>query len=193
LGALAKPTITLKQVPPSPFDIGQTVALVAQVTPDPYGFQAPTGQIMFADGGTVVSTVPLGSGTAYVTTPFVPGTHNFSAAYSGDVRDAASTASLTVIENGAIAGIQALGNGFPLQAVVTDINNNPVPGVRVTFSAPASGAGGFFVGSAAAAVLTDAHGIATAPLFVSNGIPGAYAITATTTIGGFVCTFTEMN
>ncbi len=51
LGSLAQPTVHLTQLPPSPFDIGQTTSLMARVTPDPGAFQtAVTGQIALTDG-----------------------------------------------------------------------------------------------------------------------------------------------
>jgi hypothetical protein len=193
LGGSATANLTLSQVPPSPFDIGQTISLTAKISTGAGAFGPLTGQITLSDGATVVGTAPAALGQAYFVTPYVAREHDFTAAYSGDPRNAAMSAGLKIVETGPPAAIQALGNGFPLRALVTDLNNNPVPGVRVTFSAPASGAGGTFAGSAAAAVLTDAQGIATAPVFVPNGIPGAYVITATTTIGGFVCVFAESN
>ncbi len=68
----------------------------------------------------------------------------------------------------------------PLKAVVQDAFGNPVPGVSVTFTAPASGPGGTFPGGAlSAAVTTDAGGVATAPTFTANGQAGAYTVTAT--------------
>jgi hypothetical protein len=192
LGGLAQPKISLKQLPPTPFDIRQTVSLVAAVSADPNGFRAPTGTIALLDGGTLVGRAPLGNG-AYFTTPFVAATHNFTAVYSGDDRNGPATALLKVIESGVPATIEALSNAYPLQAIVRDANNNPVPGVRVTFNAPATGPGGLFYGSLTAAVLTDAQGIATAPPFQPNGVPGTFFITAITTIGGSACTFAESN
>ncbi|MCU1350636.1 MAG: repeat protein, partial [Acidobacteria bacterium] len=64
-----------------------------------------------------------------------------------------------------------------LQAKVTDASSNPLAGVSVTFTAPASGASGAFSGSAT--VTTDAAGIATAPAFTANAIAGSYNVTAT--------------
>jgi hypothetical protein len=68
----------------------------------------------------------------------------------------------------------------PLQATVTDSLNNPVSGVTVTFTAPASGASGAFAGGVNT-VTTNAQGMATAPAFTSNGtVGGPYNVTATT-------------
>jgi hypothetical protein len=194
LGGLALPTLTLTQVPPSPFDIGQTVSLTARVIQDPHAFTtAINGQITLSDGAASISTKPLTNTTAYFVTPYVPGTHNFTASYSGDPENAPASVSLKLIETGAPVAIQALSNAFPLQALVSDANGNPVPGVRVSFSAPESGPSGLFAGSISAAVLTDSRGVATAPPFVPNGVPGSFSLTATTTIGGFTCVFSESN
>jgi hypothetical protein len=191
LGGLARPSVTLAQVPPSPFDFGQTVSLVAKVSPDPYGFQAPTGMVQLKDGSTVVANAQLTNGSAYFTTPYVPRSHSFTATYIGDARDMAVAALLTIVETGPPAAIQPVPGA--LSALVTDLNNNPVAGARVTFSAPASGPGGTFAGAMTAAVVTDSRGIATAPPFTPNGIPGSFIITAATTIGGFTCRFVETN
>jgi hypothetical protein len=103
----------------------------------------------------------------------------------------AVAALLTIVETGPPAAIQPVPGA--LSALVTDLNNNPVAGARVTFSAPASGPGGTFAGAMTAAVVTDSRGIATAPPFTPNGIPGSFIITAATTIGGFTCRFVETN
>jgi len=65
-----------------------------------------------------------------------------------------------------------------LQATLKDANNNPVSGVTVTFTAPSAGATAAFSGSATAAVMTNASGIATAPTLTANSQAGAYTVTA---------------
>lgn len=66
-----------------------------------------------------------------------------------------------------------------LQALVTDINGNPVNNVSVTFTAPASGSSGTFAnGTTTVTVLTDATGIATASLFTANGLDGNFVVDA---------------
>ena len=55
------------------------------------------------------------------------------------------------------------------QTTVKDASNNPVGGVSVTFTAPASGPSGTFPGSVlSATAMTDSNGIATAPVFTAN-------------------------
>src|SRR5262249_55471041 len=71
-----------------------------------------------------------------------------------------------------------IGTAFntPLQAQVLDQFGNPVAGASVTFTAPATGPSGTFVGSNT--VLTDANGLATAPDPVANTTAGDFTVTA---------------
>jgi len=78
-----------------------------------------------------------------------------------------------------------------LAATVKDAYGNPVGGATVTFTAPASGAGGTFAGGVNTAT-TNAQGVATAPVFTANTVAGAYTVTAAvgahTTSPGFTLT-----
>ena len=66
-----------------------------------------------------------------------------------------------------------------LGATVTDAGGQPVSGVTVTFTAPASGASGSFgAGGATASVVSGTNGVATAPVFTANATTGSYAVTA---------------
>jgi adhesin/invasin len=66
----------------------------------------------------------------------------------------------------------------PLQALVEDALSNPVPGVPVTFTLPASGSSGTFGGPATTQTGTD--GIATSPLITANNIQGVISAAAST-------------
>ena len=121
-------------------------------------------------------------------------------ASSADLRDA--TSDLFNITVGPPSSIRATaGSGqsanvsstfaTALQAAVTDAQGNPVSGVSVTFTAPASGAGGTF--AANALVQTDISGIATAPAFTANGIGGSYIVTASLAGVSPSATFTLTN
>lgn len=70
---------------------------------------------------------------------------------------------------------------FPtaLQATVRDVNNNPVSGIPVTFTAPGSGPSGTFGGQLTASGITNSSGVATAPSYTANTIAGGYTVTAT--------------
>jgi hypothetical protein len=80
-----------------------------------------------------------------------------------------------------------------LQATVKDSGNNPVSGVAVTFTAPASGASGTFAGGVNTAT-TNAQGVATAAIFTANGTTGGpYNVTASVTGVSTPATFSLTN
>jgi hypothetical protein len=97
----------------------------------------------------------------------------------------------------------------PLSAFVTDTWGNPVSGATVTFTAPATGAGGMFRATSAglaclAAGLgspvssctapTNANGIATSLSYSANATKGTYSTTLTAGISnGATTPFTETN
>jgi hypothetical protein len=66
-----------------------------------------------------------------------------------------------------------------LQATVTDIGGNLLPGITVTFTAPAIGASGTFTGLASTTAVTNASGVATASAFTANSQAGSYTVNAT--------------
>jgi hypothetical protein len=69
----------------------------------------------------------------------------------------------------------------PLVATVLDSLSNPVNGVAVTFTAPASGASGTFTnGTATETDATNSAGVATSTAFTANSTTGSYIVTATT-------------
>ena len=140
----------------------------------------------------IVNTDAGGVATAPVfTANTTAGSYNVAAGVSGVVSRAnfsltntpGAPASITPLAGGG----QSAGPGatFPVQlkARVADAFGNAVSGVAVTFSAPASGAGGTFPGGlTSVAVNTDASGIATAPVFTANTTAGTYNVTAA--VGG---------
>ena len=66
-----------------------------------------------------------------------------------------------------------------LQATVTDASNNPLSGVQVTFTAPASGASGTFSnGTATITIATGTNGVASAPFTANATAGGPYTVTA---------------
>ncbi len=89
----------------------------------------------------------------------------------------------------------AVGARFPIRlaVTVTDAEKNPVPGASVTFTAPASGAGGRFTTRSrgflhhrphvshlrVVDVKTDACGVALAPPFTADRRQGGYVVKAT--------------
>jgi chitodextrinase len=69
----------------------------------------------------------------------------------------------------------------PLVALVQDAQGNLLNGVPVTFTAPASGAGGTFAGGLTSVAVTTVSGLATAPAFTANTVAGTYMVTASST------------
>jgi hypothetical protein len=68
--------------------------------------------------------------------------------------------------------------GAPLVAAVVDSASNPVSGVAVTFTAPATGASGTFSNTQSTeTVATDVNGMASVS-FTANAVTGAYTVTA---------------
>jgi len=63
------------------------------------------------------------------------------------------------------------------QTTVKDASNNPVSGITVTFTAPASGASGTFAGGVNTAT-TNSLGVATSAVFTANATAGSYTLTA---------------
>lgn len=72
-----------------------------------------------------------------------------------------------------------------LRLVIVDAAGTPVPGVEVTFTAPASGSTGIFstTGNNTATATTDQDGISTAPTFTVNDQVGTFLIQATSLAG----------
>jgi hypothetical protein len=66
----------------------------------------------------------------------------------------------------------------PLQATVRDSSNIPVPGVTVTFTAPASGASATFSGINTISAITNGSGVASVSA-TANATVGSYAVNAT--------------
>jgi hypothetical protein len=73
------------------------------------------------------------------------------------------------------------GARFPVRLAVsvTDANDNPVSGAPVTFTAPARGPSGRFIGGRRTVrARTNEKGVAIAPALTANHTPGGYVVTA---------------
>jgi hypothetical protein len=81
--------------------VGQSFTLQATVTVRPLGRATPTGSVTFYDGTTMLQTVPLSGGAASLTLSYpATGSHTFSAVYSGDTNDRASTSAVSNVTVG---------------------------------------------------------------------------------------------
>ena len=82
----------------------------------------------------------------------------------------------------------------PFVVTVLDSFSNPVSGVAVTFTAPATLASGTFAnGQPTETDTTNASGVATSSQFSANGTTGTYTVMATLTSGGAPATFSLTN
>ena len=104
-------------------------------------------------------------------------TNNGIKAFNISVTDPTSIS----VESGSVQSVQ-VSTPFqnPLKVKVQNLLGNPMPGVTVTFEAPASGASGTFAdtNSNTTSVLTDANGMATSPVFTANHVGGNYTVQA---------------
>jgi subtilisin-like proprotein convertase family protein len=166
------------------------------------GWSCPTGGNSFtcstssaiAGGGdfpvlTLTVNIPGNSPVSVTNTVTVGGGGEVNTGNDG-VSDTAAVAqtpaSLTVASgSGQRTPVNTLFSGL-FKVTVNDGAGVPIPGVNVTFTAPASGPGGTFSGTASAIAATNASGVATAPAFTANGTSGSYQVTAS--VSGLVST-----
>ncbi len=114
----------------NPAVYGQAVNLTATVT-DSDGI-APTGVVVFSEGGTIYGSVTLNAGVAQLTLPqLLAGKHTITAQYSGDSSDNPSRASL-------IETIQ----GAPSATAITSSLNPSNYGQAVIFTATVTSTAG---------------------------------------------------
>src|SRR5262249_19779074 len=106
----------------NPSTVGQSVSFTATVTPS-----TATGTVQFKDGGTVLSTVAVSSGSAGFSTGLPAGAHSMTAVYSGDALDTAATSavltqSVLVVTTTSLTSSpnpSTFGNSVTLTATVT--------------------------------------------------------------------------
>ncbi len=151
-------------------------------------FLAPSGGATgtFATGiSATAATDVTGAASAVFTANSVAGAYSVLASVSGVAAPAtfaltnlAGPAARVSVTSGS-GQITAVNTPFaaPLGVTVSDAVGNPVSGVKVTFTAPASSASGSFAGGANT-ITTNASGVAST-MFTANGTPGTYSVTAT--------------
>ncbi|MGD0378927.1 MAG: Ig-like domain repeat protein [Acidimicrobiales bacterium] len=152
------------------------------------GTAGPTGTVVFSAGLRSVCSATLSNGVASCNGPNPPAS-TIVASYSGDGSSAPSWGSatspsiLTAIT--AMSGYDASARintffGSPLQVKVINTAGAGVPGVVVTFSVPPESAQSAYLWGSATAV-TNAAGVATAPVLSANAIKGLYWVVASAT------------
>ncbi len=173
---------------------GVTVTFAASTTGASATFGGSTTTQAVTDSlGVATSVVPAANATA--------GTYGVLASASG-----APTSATFTLTNSPVSGSNTItvvsgtpqsvtvGTSFAvLKAKVLDGSSNPIAGVTVTFTAPASGASATFGGSNSAQAITDSLGVATSPAPVANNTAGTYSVVASATSVPTTATFTLTN
>jgi len=165
-GLVAATTTTLT-ASANPINPGQSVTLTATVGSPGI---APTGSVIFYNGGVYLATATISSGTAsFTSNTVVAGSNSITAAYSGDTNNAPSTSSaLVLVSNGGSSTTTGLvssptsatyGTAVTLTASVSTGGSNQPTGM-VTFAG-----NGVSLGSA-----TLTSGVATFSTVLPRGI-----------------------
>jgi uncharacterized protein (TIGR03437 family) len=130
LGSLAGTTSTLTTTSDQMIASSQSVPLALTLSNSGWSFNPPTGTVTFSDGMSVLGTVTQSPYT-FTAINLAPGTHSFTASYSGDSRNAASISNSVAI-NVAQSGTQSQTITFNAPAAVT------LPTSSVTLAATAT-------------------------------------------------------
>jgi hypothetical protein len=155
---------------------GAVVTFSAPATGASGAFAAGNTAVTDAQGVATSSTFTANANVGvYSVTASVPGAP--TPATFQLTNTAGAAASIAVFDGSGQTAPTNTAFAKPLKALVRDAASNPVAGVTVTFTPPASGASGSFAGGLKTAV-TDASGIATSAVFTANGFAGAYAVAA---------------
>ncbi|HEY0192161.1 MAG TPA: Ig-like domain-containing protein [Kofleriaceae bacterium] len=157
-------------------------------------FAAPSSGAAATLDRTQVTTDSQGQASVNATANATVGTYTVSATVAG-----VTPAIFTLVNNGTEFIDVSSGSpqdatvgasfGAPLVAVLTDSNGNPVSGVTVTFTAPASGAQANLSASTA---VTDSSGLASVTA-TAGTVAGAYTVTASAPLAGELASFALTN
>lgn len=216
-GVAAPASFMLGNLPGSPAAVAmvsgdaQSVAVGAPFAPlvvvarDSFGNAVPGATVTFTPPGSGASAV-LGSTSAVAgangqastsaTANTVAGSFSVVASVGGATVSFALTsqpgaaASVAVVSGGGQSQVVGMAYAAPLVVVVRDAYANAVPGVAVTFTAPASGASGTI--SAGGVATTDASGRAGVSV-VANANAGGFAVAASATGVATPASFTLTN
>jgi hypothetical protein len=129
----------------------------------------------------VITFTPAATGARPATLTFTDNSGGVAGSTQQVVLNGTSTlAPANIAVTGGTPQSTTVGTAFaaPLAVTVSDVNNVPVSGVTVTFTAPNPGPSGTFAGGVDTAV-TNANGVATSVVFTANSIAGSYTVNAT--------------
>ena len=176
----ADPTVIFEHVPEAAYGLRSTFQFLVQA---PYNAAAgPTGSITLTAGTTVIGTVALSNGGAYLVTYQLPiGTYNVTATYNGDANYTAASntiANFTVYLGSVNLQLDAsslqvvAGRPITISAQVIP-TSTPTPGIAYP-----SGTVSFFAGSALIGEGSILDGIASVLVDTSKLVPGIDSISA---------------
>jgi hypothetical protein len=180
----------------NPIAPGTSVTFTATVTTAPPSSAAPSGNVLFFDGGTLLGLGTIADGTASLTTAALvdPGTHSITATFAGDrLYNGGSSPVLAQRVSGGAATTTALAssrNPSPLGSVVTFTATVSVPNGTPTgvlaFNDGATTLGTTILANGAAALATStldvgAHSI-TAVYAGDGAFPGSVSPTLVQTV-----------
>ena len=141
-----------------------------------YRAAGSSGVVVSTDSFASSANTPTGAGANLYfnsTTPAVPLDNGTTATYLP-----MDLVRVTPVQGGGqtASGGSAFATALQVRVTSTDFTTN-LPGVSVTFVAPASGASGTFAGATnSVTVTTDSNGLATAPAFTANTTTGSYSV-----------------
>ncbi len=162
--------VTVTFTAPSSGASGAFAGSVSTATTDANG---KATSVAFAANSTV--------GGPYTVTASAPGATSaasFKLTNTSDASTAGAPAAIAATSGSGQSAQVSTAFQNPLVATVVDSHSNPVSGVLVTFTTPASGASGGFAGGIKTAT-TDANGKATSAVFTANASAGPYTVAAT--------------
>lgn len=195
LGVYGDPTsITLETGDAQSVAVGTDFAPLEVKVTDANGLPVPNVSVSFkgpasgagiAESDATATSNSSGIASGSVSANGIVGAYEVEASVTGidtavtfDLANLAGAAASVAVQSGD-AQSATVGTAFasPFTVKVTDSYGNPLSGVTVTFTPPATGAGGAF-GSDPETAVTDAQGVATSGTFTANGTAGSYSVSA---------------
>ncbi len=128
--------------------------------------------------GTVSANVTVTAGNATGSTVVTASASGFASGSATVNVAAAGQPSIAVVSGNQQSTAVNTAYQNPLAVIVKDGNGNPMSGIAVTFSAPASGPSGTFSGTSTNTATTNASGVATSAVITANGTLGSFTVTA---------------
>src|ERR1035437_4574413 len=189
--AFAAPLVATVTTGGSPTS-GVTVTFTAPATGAGGTFAGGVNTATTNGSGVATSVVFTANGTAGAYTVTASATGTSTPASFSLTNTAGAAASIAATSGTPQSATVGTAFALPLVATVLDSGSNPVSGVVVTFTAPATGASGTFAGGVNTAT-TNASGVATSAVFTANGNLGAYTVAATVAGGSTPANFSLTN